>query len=150
MITTWSMSALTKWIIIILLLVGSALAPIVIVTRDAIGREGYAVWVMLVIYAYLPAMVTKRRAAWLWAVATLCVLCVAAFAISLIKQIRTPEFETWISLAGWANLLSWALAIGSWFAGRFGRIDISGFALRRVILGSTLTRHDRSSHRSTG
>jgi hypothetical protein len=144
------MGALPKWIAILLLLVASACAPLLIVAPAALGREGYEIWILLVIYAYVPALIAKNRSVWLWPVIALCVLSVAAFARDLVKNTATPEFEVWLSLAGWANLLSWALAVGSRFAGRFGRMDISGFGLRRLILGCASTRHDRSSHRGTG
>jgi len=135
-----------KWIVVILLLLASACAPLLIVAPGAMGRQGYEVWIALAVYAYIPAMVAKDRVLWLWAVIALCVLSVAALANSLTQNTVTPEFEIWLSLSGWANLLAWALAVGSRFAGRFGRMDISGFGLRRLILG----KHDRSTHRSTG
>jgi hypothetical protein len=121
------MSTVVKWAVIILLLVASALVPFLIFTRDQIGDQGYATWMVLVIYAYAPAVVANDRTVWWWAVIALCLFAVAAFAISLRKGIIPHEFEAWVSLAGWANLLSWALAVASRFARGFGRMDISGF-----------------------
>jgi hypothetical protein len=120
-----AMNTSAKWTVIILLLVASALMPFVIVTRDQMGSEGYKIWVLLVIYAYAPAMLARDGTAWMATVFMLCAFSVIALTMGLITNtVSNLEFMNWVNLAAWVNLLSWALAAGSRLAGRYGRNSV--------------------------
>jgi hypothetical protein len=118
------MNTSAKWMVIIPLLVASALMPLLIVTRDQMGSEGYRIWLVLVIYAYAPAMVARDGMAWMASVFLLCAFSVMALTIGLVRNtVSNNEFMSWVNLAAWVNLLSWALAVGSRLASRYDRVS---------------------------
>jgi len=119
------MNTSAKWMVIILLLVASALMPLVIVARDQMGSEGYKIWVLLVVYAYAPAMLARDGMAWMASVFMLCAFSVMALTMGLVTNtVSNLEFMSWVNLAAWLNLLSWALAVGSRLASRYGRVSV--------------------------